>query len=63
MDRGIEGNYLISIRDACVVHKINGTSGKTIWRLGGTDSNFLLGPEVEQKIVEALKSTPIPFTR
>lgn len=47
VDKDVEGNYLISARDACAVHKINGTSGEIIWRLGGTNSDFLLGPEVE----------------
>ena len=47
VDKDSEGNYLISARDACAVHKINGTSGEIIWRLGGMNSDFSLGPEVE----------------
>lgn len=38
---------MISARDACAVHKINGTSGEIIWRLGGLNSDFLLGPNVQ----------------
>lgn len=40
-------NYLISARDACSVHKINGTTGSIIWRLGGTNSSFALGDGVD----------------
>lgn len=47
MDRDAEGNYLISARDACAIHKINGTSGEIIWRLGGLKSDFDLGPNVQ----------------
>jgi hypothetical protein len=38
---------LISARDACAVHKINGTTGEIIWRLGGVKSDFELGPNVK----------------
>ncbi|BCS20067.1 arylsulfotransferase family protein [Aspergillus puulaauensis] len=47
VDKDSEGNYLISARDACSVHKINGTSGEIIWRLGGTKSDFKLGDNVK----------------
>ncbi|PGH12235.1 hypothetical protein AJ79_04415 [Helicocarpus griseus UAMH5409] len=47
VDKDIEGNYLISARDACSVHKINGTTGEIIWRLAGNKSDFDLGPEVD----------------
>lgn len=47
MDKDSEGNYLISARDACAVHKINGTSGEIIWRLNGKKSDFKLGDEVK----------------
>ena len=47
MDKDSEGNYLISARDACAVHKINGTTGEIIWRLGGVKSDFDLGPNVK----------------
>lgn len=40
MDKDPEGNYLISARDACAVHKINGTDGSIIWRLNGNRSDF-----------------------
>jgi hypothetical protein len=46
VDKDAEGNYLISARDACAVHKINGTTGEIIWRLGGLRSDFELGPNV-----------------
>jgi hypothetical protein len=47
VDKDAEGNYLISARDACAVHKINGTTGEIIWRLGGLRSDFELGPNVK----------------
>lgn len=40
VDKDAAGDYLISARDACAVHKINGTSGQIIWRLGGKKSDF-----------------------
>ena len=44
VDKDPSGNYLISARDACAIHKINGTSGSVIWRLHGTNSSFAMGP-------------------
>ncbi|KAK4164317.1 ASST-domain-containing protein [Cladorrhinum sp. PSN259] len=40
VDKNSEGDYLISARDACSIHKINGTSGEVIWRLNGKKSDF-----------------------
>jgi hypothetical protein len=39
--------YLISARDACSTHKINGTDGSIIWRLDGKRSDFKLGEGVK----------------
>ncbi|KAJ0355878.1 hypothetical protein COL154_001396 [Colletotrichum chrysophilum] len=47
VDKDATGNYLISARDACSVHKINGTDGSIIWRLAGTNSSFDLGEGVD----------------
>ncbi|KAI8163873.1 hypothetical protein K4K49_012077 [Colletotrichum sp. SAR 10_70] len=47
VDKDATGNYLISARDACSVHKINGTDGSIIWRLAGTNSSFDLGDGVD----------------
>ncbi|KAL4980133.1 ASST-domain-containing protein [Aspergillus desertorum] len=47
VDKDSEGNYLVSARDACSVHKINGTTGEIIWRLGGVKSDFELGDNVK----------------
>jgi hypothetical protein len=47
VDKDAEGNYLISARDACSVHKINGTDGNIIWRLGGKKTSFKLGKGVK----------------
>ncbi|KAJ5660531.1 hypothetical protein N7507_006982 [Penicillium longicatenatum] len=46
VDKDAAGDYLISARDACAVHKINGATGEIIWRLGGLKSDFELGPNV-----------------
>ncbi|KAJ5937567.1 hypothetical protein N7454_003909 [Penicillium verhagenii] len=46
VDKDNSGDYLISARDACAVHKVNGTTGEIIWRLGGLNSDFKLGPNV-----------------
>lgn len=43
VDKNDEGDYIISARDACSVHKINGTDGSIIWRLDGRNSSFTLG--------------------
>ncbi|KAB5531161.1 ASST-domain-containing protein [Coniochaeta sp. 2T2.1] len=40
VDKNAAGDYLVSARDACAVHKINGTSGEIIWRLGLKKSDF-----------------------
>ncbi|KAI1769285.1 ASST-domain-containing protein [Hypoxylon sp. FL1150] len=40
VDKDSDGNYLISARDACSIHKINGTDGNIIWKLNGKDSSF-----------------------
>lgn len=42
VDKDADGNYLISARDACAVHKINGTDGSIIWRLNGKRSDFTM---------------------
>ncbi|KAK3623251.1 hypothetical protein LTR56_021731 [Elasticomyces elasticus] len=47
VDKDGSGNYLISARDACSSHKINGTDGSIIWRLGGKQSTFELGKGVK----------------
>lgn len=47
VDKDRAGNYLVSARDACAVHKINGTDGRIIWRLGGKRSSFTLTKEAQ----------------
>ncbi|KAF1997141.1 hypothetical protein P154DRAFT_497530 [Amniculicola lignicola CBS 123094] len=46
VDKNADGDYLISARDACSIHKINGTDGSIIWRLDGKKSDFHLGANV-----------------
>ncbi|OJZ80576.1 hypothetical protein ASPFODRAFT_85886 [Aspergillus luchuensis CBS 106.47] len=45
--KGIDGHYLVSARHASTIYKINSTDGSVIWRLGGSRSDFALGPNVE----------------
>lgn len=47
VDKDRDGNYIVSARDACAVHKINGTDGSIIWRLDGKRSDFELGEGVK----------------
>lgn len=47
VDKDKQGNYLLSARDACTVHKVNGTDGSIIWRLDGKRSSFKLGKGVK----------------
>lgn len=46
VDKNSDGDYIISARDACSVHKISGTDGSIIWRLDGKNSSFTLGKNV-----------------
>jgi outer membrane protein assembly factor BamB len=39
-----DGNLLISGRHTWTVYKVDRTSGEVIWRLGGKESDFQLGP-------------------
>ncbi|RAK89341.1 hypothetical protein BO79DRAFT_237457 [Aspergillus costaricaensis CBS 115574] len=45
--KGTDGHYLVSARHASTIYKINSTDGSIIWRLGGSRSDFALGPNVE----------------
>jgi hypothetical protein len=39
-----DGNLLVSARHPCAVYKVDRSSGQVLWRLGGTKSDFALGP-------------------
>lgn len=39
-----DGNLLVSGRNTCAVYKISPDTGETIWTLGGTQSDFEMGP-------------------
>lgn len=39
-----DGNLIVSARHTWTVYKINRTTGDIIWRLGGKNSSFALGP-------------------
>ena len=47
VDKDENGDYLISARDACSIHKINGSDGSILWRLGGKRSSFKLEDGVD----------------
>lgn len=39
-----DGNLLVSARHPCAVYEVDRPSGEIVWRLGGTKSDFALGP-------------------
>jgi hypothetical protein len=39
-----DGNLIISARDTSAIYKIDHSTGAIIWRLGGKDSSFKMGP-------------------
>lgn len=39
-----DGNLLVSARHPCAIYKVDRSSGEIVWRLGGTRSDFALGP-------------------
>jgi hypothetical protein len=41
-----DGNLLISAAKTCAIYKVDRRSGRIIWRLGGRESTFRLGPGV-----------------
>lgn len=47
VSKGDDGQYLLSARHASTIFNINATDGSIIWRLGGHQSDFDLGPDVE----------------
>ena len=40
----VDGNLLVDARNTWAFYKVNRRSGRIIWRLGGTKSDFALGP-------------------
>ena len=40
----VDGNLLIDSRNAWAFYKVDRRSGRVLWRLGGTKTNFALGP-------------------
>ncbi len=44
IDVDLDGNLLISARNTSAVYKVDRSSGKVLWRLGGRSSDFELGP-------------------
>ena len=42
-----DGNVLISARSTWAAYELEGGSGKVLWRLGGSNSSFKLGPGTE----------------
>lgn len=44
IERDADGNYLVSARNTWAIYKIDGETGKVIWRLNGKRSDFKMGP-------------------
>lgn len=44
VDIDTDGNFLVSARYTSAVYKVHRTSGEILWRLGGTNSDFAMGP-------------------
>jgi hypothetical protein len=47
VDKGADGNYLISSRYTNAVYKVSGSDGSIIWQLGGKNSSFIFEHGVE----------------
>jgi hypothetical protein len=41
-----DGNYLVNARNTHAVYKVSRTDGRVLWRLGGKESDYALGPGV-----------------
>lgn len=46
IDVDTDGNFLVSARNTHAVYKVSRRTGKVMWRLGGRQSDFKLGPGV-----------------
>jgi hypothetical protein len=44
IDIDFDGNFLISAKGTSAVYKVDRESGEILWRLGGKDSSFEMGP-------------------
>ncbi|HUB70139.1 MAG TPA: arylsulfotransferase family protein [Acidimicrobiales bacterium] len=42
-----DGNFLISAKNTCALYKLDRSSGRVIWRMGGKRSDFRILPEAE----------------
>jgi hypothetical protein len=43
IDVDVDGNLLVSGRNTATIYKVDRTSGKVLWRLGGKSSDFTMG--------------------
>lgn len=46
IDVDLDGNLLVSARNTSAIYKLDRTTGRILWRLGGRSSDFTLGPGV-----------------
>ncbi|HWK26683.1 MAG TPA: arylsulfotransferase family protein [Solirubrobacter sp.] len=58
VDLDNDGNYLVSARNTSAVYKIDRTTGKILWRLGGKKSDFKLGPGVRFDWQHSIRAQP-----
>src|SRR6185436_11473719 len=52
------GDFLVSARHTSTIYKIDRTTGKILWRLGGKQSDFELGPGVEFHLQHDVRPGP-----
>jgi hypothetical protein len=43
IERDADGNYLVSARNTWAIYKLDGETGRVLWRLGGKKSDFAMG--------------------
>jgi hypothetical protein len=58
VDLDSDGNVLVSARNTSTVYKIDRSTGKIIWRLGGKKSDFKLGPGVRFDWQHSIRAQP-----
>jgi arylsulfotransferase ASST len=46
IDIDLDGNLLVSARNTSAIYKLDRSTGRVMWRLGGRSSDFTLGPGV-----------------
>jgi hypothetical protein len=58
VDIDTDGNLLLSARNTSTIYKVNRATGKIMWRLGGKNSDFKLGPGVRFDFQHSIRRQP-----